>query len=91
MCYTTGILVGDITEEDKKAWKHLWTQLQVVNGIFYIVIFLNLQTDVTRKVLVVQKSFIQTILHMCHDVPGAGHQGFNKTLARVQEELTAWV
>ena len=27
---------------------------------------------------------------MCHDVPGAGHQGFDKTLARVQEEAY-WV
>ena len=122
LCATTGILAGDITEEDirigqhedstlrtvldaltrtttrlcTKAWKQfplrrfaqLWSQLQVTNGILYCNI--PQPADVTRKVLVVPKSLIQTILHMCHDVPGAGHQGFDKTLARVQEEAY-WV
>ena len=121
-CATTGILAGDITEEDiqigqhedstlrtvldaltrtttrpcTKAWKQfplrrfaqLWSQLQVINGILYRNI--PQPADVTRKVLVVPKPLIQTILHMCHNVPGAGHQGFDKTLARVQEEAY-WV
>ena len=122
LCATTGILAGEITEEDirigqredstlrtvldalakittrpcTKAWKQfplrrfaqLWPQLQVVNGILYRNI--PQPADVSRKVLVVPTSLIQTILRMCHDVPGAGHQGFDKTLARVQEEAY-WV
>ncbi|KAL5482010.1 hypothetical protein EMCRGX_G022289 [Ephydatia muelleri] len=79
-----------------KAWKQfplrrfaqLWPQRQVVNGILYRNI--PQPADVSRKVLVVPTSLIQTILRMCHDVPGAGHQGFDKTLARVQEEAY-WV
>ncbi|KAL5477980.1 hypothetical protein EMCRGX_G024851 [Ephydatia muelleri] len=46
--------------------------------------------DVSRKVIVVPTSLIHTFLRMCHDVPGAGHQVFDKTLARVQEEAY-WV
>ena len=32
----------------------------------------------------------QQVLHSCHDAPSSGHQGVNKTLARLQQEAY-WV
>ena len=47
-------------------------------------------TDEKIEVPLMPLSCQQQVLHSCHDAPCSGHQGVNKTLARLQQEA-CWV
>ena len=42
-------------------------------------------TDQGKATLMVPKSMRNEVLALCHDVPAAGHQGYDRTLARLQQ------
>ena len=46
--------------------------------------------DQQIEVPLIQLSCQQQVLHSCHDAPSSGHQGVNKTLARLRQEAY-WV
>ena len=70
-------------------YAQLWSQLVIVEGILCRK-YAPGPTTQTIIVPILPKSLKQKALLQCHDSPGAGHQGFKKTLERLRCEAF-WV
>ena len=70
-------------------YSQLWPQLVVIDGIACQKYALG-PTDEKIEVPLIPLSCQQQVLHTCHDAPSSGHQGLNKTLARLGQEAY-WV
>ena len=68
---------------DPPACQHYWSHrqlfyLQEGKGIFF-------KTDKGADLLVIPRSLSDEVLHLCHDIPTAGHQGRARTKARLDK------
>ena len=72
-----------------RRYAQLWSQLVIVEGILCRK-YAPGPTTQTIIVPILPKSLKQKALLQCHDSPGAGHQGFKKTLERLRCEAF-WV
>ena len=72
-----------------RRYKQLWSQLTLEDDIVCRKYSPHLGSDVI-SVPVLPASLHQSALHWNHDIPTAGHQGFDKTLQRLRSEAY-WV
>ena len=72
-----------------RRYLQLWHQLSNVDGVVCRTYQPGPTSDVV-KVPLMPTRLQQDALHQSHDLPGAGHQGTAKTLARLQQEAY-WV
>ena len=72
-----------------RRYYQLWHQLSIIDGVVCCTYKPDCNMDAVTVPLL-PPSQHQSILHRCHDVPSAGHQGIAKTLRRVQQEAY-WV
>ena len=68
-----------------RRYAQLWSQFVIVDGVLCRK---NAPGPTTEAVTVpvLPKSLQQKALLQCHDSPGAGHQGFKKTLERLRRK-----
>ena len=70
-------------------YSQLWPQLVVIDGIACRQ-YAPGPTNEKIEVPLIPLSCQQQVLHSCHNAPSSGHQGVNKTLARLRQEAF-WV
>jgi hypothetical protein len=92
------LLVIKSSGADRPGWSHVspgtsalktlwrqWERLEIRTGILY-----RKFTDgdgAVRWQLIVPKKKQKEVIHYHHDIPSAGHLGYEKTLARIQQSL----
>ena len=79
----------DFQEADKdlktiRTWLSSRQQLTMVKDVLF---YTWEEGPLTKNKLVVPESLINEILHMCHDVPTAGHLGITKTATKVKQSF----
>ena len=68
-----------------RSYAHLWSQLVLSEGVVYRRYAIGPCEDVIQVPLI-PHTMLEKALRSCHSAPGAGHQGVEKTLARLRQE-----
>ena len=67
--------------------KALWSSRPQLTLVKDVLFYTWEEGPLTKNKLVVPESLINEILHMCHDVPTAGHLGITKTATKVKQSF----
>ena len=68
--------------------KHYWINKELYALDRHGVLYKEFRTETpTRRLLIIPDSMRSEVLSLCHDIPAAGHQGMDRTLARVREKF----
>ena len=68
------------------AQKNMWINKEIFvlkNGVLRMMV----PEETDRTLLVVPSSLRNEILELCHDIPAAGHQGIDRTIARMKKQF----
>ena len=68
---------------ERRRYRQLWPQLQIVNGILHRRVDKGSPTE--RLVLVVPRKMRSDLLKFSHNDPSSGHMGINRCLDRLQQ------
>ena len=75
-----------------KRYLQIWRQLKIINGVLFREYKINpiINSSEVNRVIVVPDKLKEDFLHKSHDIPCAGHRGWEKTLERIKR-IGYWV